>query len=104
MAMRSAIAQGERLGFSAIVLCEWLRGPRVPAELSGQQALFPGADAIPFGPAEGAVAASLYRRLKKPRGRDVDIAIAATAIVHGASLWTLKTRDFSDIPGLRLYT
>lgn len=44
-----------------------------------------------------------YRRVKRPRGRDMDLAIAACALEHGASLWTLKPGDFRDIHGLLLY-
>jgi predicted nucleic acid-binding protein len=32
----------------------------------------------------------------------MDIAIAATAIAHGAGLWTLNPNDFAAIPGLKL--
>jgi predicted nucleic acid-binding protein len=40
--------------------------------------------------------------VRRPRGRDLDLAIAACAIEHDAVLWTASTRDFDDIPGLRL--
>jgi predicted nucleic acid-binding protein len=36
------------------------------------------------------------------RGREIDPAIAAVAIVREAGLWTLNTADFKDIPGLQL--
>jgi predicted nucleic acid-binding protein len=48
-------------------------------------------------------AASLYRGLKRARGRDMDIAIAACALEHGASLWTLSLDDFRDMAGLELH-
>lgn len=35
--------------------------------------------------------------------RAMDILIAATAIAHGLTLVTGNTRDYADIPGLRLY-
>jgi predicted nucleic acid-binding protein len=35
-------------------------------------------------------------------GRELDIAIAATAIVHDAVFWTLNPRSFADMPRLRL--
>jgi predicted nucleic acid-binding protein len=31
------------------------------------------------------------------RGRDVDLAIAACALEHGARLWTLNRTDFKDV-------
>ena len=96
------LARGERLVLPAIALYEWLRGPRSDAELEDQEALFPRASAIPFGPEEAARAAALFRRLPRSRPRAADLAIAATALVHDAALWTLNPRDFADIPGLRL--
>jgi predicted nucleic acid-binding protein len=47
-------------------------------------------------------AARLYSRIRRPRGREVDIAIAARAIVHGGAIWTLNRDGFRDIPDLRL--
>jgi len=38
----------------------------------------------------------------RPRGRELDLAVAASAMVHGAAIWTLNPGDFRDIPGLRL--
>ena len=102
-ALRQAIAHGERVGLSAIVLYEWLRGPRLPEELAAQEALFPLDEVAPFGTVEAVVAADLYRQVKRPRGREVDLAIAASALTHGASLWTLNPADFRDISGLSLY-
>jgi len=100
--LRAAIDRGERIQLSAIVLYEWLRGPRHTIELADQEALFPQGAAVAFGPVEAARAARLYARVKRPCGREIDLAIAACAIVHGASLWTLNRNDFSDIPGLVL--
>lgn len=94
--------EGHRLALSAIVLYEWLRGPRTKADLAAQEALFPSNAAIGFGTAEASAAARLYKGLSRRRGREVDLAIAATASVHGAALWTLNAADFRDIPGVRL--
>jgi predicted nucleic acid-binding protein len=102
--LRTAIAGGERVGFSSIVLYEWLRGPRLPEELAAQEALFPRAAAVAFGEEEAALAASLYGKVRRARGREVDLAVAACAVTHGARLWTLNRRDFADIPGLELHT
>jgi predicted nucleic acid-binding protein len=85
-----------------MVLYEWLRGPRLPAELAAQEALFPSESAIAFGPREAALSAQLYRSLPRARGREIDLAIAATALLREASLWTLNTSDFADIADLRL--
>lgn len=100
--MRGFISDGIRLGISTPVLYEWCRGPRTPGELSDQEILLPSRAAFAFGLDEAKLAASLYRRMKRPRGREIDIAIAACALANGASLWTLNPDDFSDIPGLTL--
>ena len=94
--------EGHRLAISTIVLYEWSRGPRTKADLDAQQALLPGERAIGFGPAEALLAAKLYQQVRKARGREVDLAIASTALVHGAAMLTLNRDDFRDIPDLRL--
>lgn len=94
--------QGHRLIISSIVLYEWWRGPRTKAELEAQEALFPSDVAVGFGPAEAARASVLYRKVRKPRDREIDLAIAAIALVQGASVLTLNPDDFRDIPGLTL--
>ena len=99
-ALRRAIEQGERIVLCTLVLYEWLRGPRTPEELSAQETLFPRDTAINFGPEEAATAAQLYRTLPRGRGRELDLAIAATALCWDARLWTLNHEDFRDVPGL----
>lgn len=101
-ALRAAIERGERVALPALVLYEWLRGPRILEELEAQEALFPREAALAFGPEEAALAAELYRVLPRPRGRELDLAIAASAIAQDAELWTLNVSDFSDLPGLRV--
>ena len=102
-AMRALVHRGERLILCTLVLYEWLRGPRLPEELAIQEALFPAAVALPFGPEEARVAAALYDAVERPRRREADLAIAACAIVRGAELWTLNPSDFRDLPRLELY-
>jgi predicted nucleic acid-binding protein len=100
--LRHFVAAGERPGVSSIVLYEWWRGPRRSQELADQEALLPSKTAFVFGTREAQLAAEIYRRLKRPHRRGVDIAIAACAIANAAALWTLNPRDFRDIPGLEL--
>lgn len=102
-ALRAAITEGHRIRLSSLVLYEWLRGPRLPEELEAQEALFPAAEAVPFSPTEAARAARLYGRTSRPGGREIDIALAATALEREAQIWTLNERDFDDIPDLELY-
>ncbi|HUP63132.1 MAG TPA: type II toxin-antitoxin system VapC family toxin [Thermoanaerobaculia bacterium] len=96
------IEAGERLVLPAIALYEWLRGPRLPDELHAQEELFPRDEVAVFGAAEAAAAADLYRLVRSPRGREIDLAIAATALVREASLWTLNDAGFVDVPGISL--
>ena len=58
-ALRAMIERGERILLPSLVLCEWLRGPRMPGEIAAQEALFPTDNAIPFGPREAALSAQL---------------------------------------------
>ena len=100
--LRRFVSDGERLGVSSIVLYEWWRGPRTDEELDAQEVLLPARTVYQFGVPEATLAASIYRRLKRPRHREIDVAIAACAIVQNAALWTLNPRDFSDISELEL--
>jgi predicted nucleic acid-binding protein len=101
--LRAAIVDRHRLHLSSLVLFEWLRGPRTTEELRFREALFPVATVVPFGLEEARTAARLYQTVKRPRGREIDIAIAACALQQDALLWTLNRTDFQDVPGLRLF-
>lgn len=94
--------EGHRLSVSAIVLYEWLRGPRTRHELAVQEDLFPRERAVPFGAEQAVIAARLYGAVSRPRGREIDLAVAACALHDGATLWTLNCADFRDLPGLSL--
>jgi tRNA(fMet)-specific endonuclease VapC len=100
--MEALVDRGERLRISALVLYEWRRGPRLPEELAAQEALVPSEQVLEFDGDAALLAADLYRTLGRPRRRATDLAIAATALRHEATLWTFNPRDFSDVPGLRL--
>lgn len=102
-AWRDAVEAGERMLLPALVLYEWLRGPRIPEELAAQEALLPADAALPFGPAEARAATKLYRAVEEPRGREIDIAIAAHALTRNAPVWTLNATDFEDLPGAALF-
>ena len=79
-----------------------MRGPRLRQELAAQKALFPRESAVQFSYEEAARAAGLYGEVIRPRGREIDLAIAATALVQRARLWTLNVTDFEDIPDLEV--
>jgi predicted nucleic acid-binding protein len=100
-ALRAAIGRGERILVPALVLYEWLRGPRLPEEIAAREALFPSSAALAFGLDEAALGARLYRSVPRLRGREIDLASAASAILRDASLWTLNVPGFTDIPELR---
>ena len=100
--LRQLLDSSERISLSALVLYEWRRGPRIPEQLQAQEALFPSSDAVPFGTAEANLAADMYKKARRARGREIDIAIAACAIAHEAQLWTVNPADFEGIPNLTL--
>jgi predicted nucleic acid-binding protein len=102
-ALRTATARGDSISVSTIVLYEWLRGPRTEVEASAVAAFLAGDSPAAFGAREAERAAELYRSVQGARRRQADLAIAACAIRHGASLWTLNLDDFTDVPGLSLY-
>jgi predicted nucleic acid-binding protein len=102
-ALRAALASGERIAVSTLVLYEWLRGPRQPEEIDLQERLFPRQEVAVFGPTEASRAALLYQTVRRPRGREIDLAIAACALTQEASFWTLNDADFRDVDGLTLY-
>jgi predicted nucleic acid-binding protein len=99
----SATSEGHVIAFCTLVQYEWLRGPRTPGEEEAVRRFF-GDDAIVgFGSREAQTAAALYRRVKRARHRQADLAIAACAIEHNARLWTINEPDFADVPGLSLF-
>jgi predicted nucleic acid-binding protein len=102
-ALRRLVADGIRLGVSSLVMYEWRRGPRLDEELA-LEAVILGPDSVAvFGDLEARVAADVYRKVRRPRGRELDIAIAACALTQDAGLWTLNHEDFRDMPGLHLH-
>ena len=102
-ALRRVFERGERLVLPALVCYEWLRGPRLPQELPWRSACFRGNRPSSSDLPRLDLSAKLYRSVRRPRGREMDLAIAACAIVRDAELWTLNRDDFRGIPGLRLY-
>jgi predicted nucleic acid-binding protein len=56
-----------------------------------------------LGAPEARIAAKLNGEVARPRGRELDLAIAACAIAWDGALRTLNPTDFRDISGLRLH-
>jgi predicted nucleic acid-binding protein len=88
--MREVLAAGERLLLLTLVLYEWWRGPWLEEQLTPRRAPFPRDQALPFGVAEANVASRLYEEVSRPRGGELDLAIAAHTIVRDAQLWSLN--------------
>ena len=95
--------RGDKLVISTLVLYEWLRRPRSAEQIELLEAVFPPERMVAFDEKVAHLAAQIYRQVKRARAREVDIAIAACAIEHGAAMWTLNRKDFEDIPDLSLY-
>ena len=55
LAVRNALDEAEPILLPALVLYEWLRGPRIAEELALQESLFPAESAIPLGRGAGQV-------------------------------------------------
>jgi predicted nucleic acid-binding protein len=100
--LTALVADGHRLTVSTLVYYEWRRGPRSARELAALDALIPQESIVSLTVEMAVAAADLYRATARPRGREIDLAIAACALVQGAALWTLNHADFKDIPNLRL--
>ena len=100
--LEALIEIGDRITVTSVVFYEWLRGARVRDELALQEELFPTESVVPFDAADAARAADIYKRVRSPRGREIDLAIAAMALNRDAAVWTLNPIDFGDIPNLRL--
>lgn len=100
--LTALVHDGHRIAISGLVYYEWRRGPRTRAELAAQESVLPGDGVVPFDAGAGALAAALYAKVSRPRGREIDLAIAACALLQGAALWTLNGADFRDIPNLTL--
>jgi predicted nucleic acid-binding protein len=99
----TATSEGHVIAFCAIVQYEWLRGPRTQSEEEGVRRFLGEDTVVPFGRREAQTAAALHRRVKRARQRQADLAVAACALEHHATLWTLNQADFADVPGLTLY-
>jgi len=103
---------GERAAISVVSLAELHFGVLIAKDdearahrlrrLALIEARFP--DPLPLNDAVarewGRLKAAVAQRGGRPRRRDVDLAIAATANVHGAALLTRDTKDFEIVADL----
>jgi toxin FitB len=93
------LPHGRRLGYSVITRAELLAGADANDE-SNVRRLLAGMDELVVD-RRVADRAGLLRR-QSPRLRMPDALIAATALVHSLTLHTKNTRDFKQVPNLRL--
>ncbi len=89
------------LHFGALVAKDPDEGARRAQRLGVVEATF---DPLPIDTAVarewGRLAAAIAERGGQPRRRAIDLAIAATANVHGVALLTADSADFAIIPDL----
>lgn len=93
------LPRGRRLGYSVITRAELLAGADANDEANVRR-LLAGMDELVVD-RRVADRAGLLRR-QFPRLRMPDALIAATALVHSLTLRTKNTRDFKQVPNLRL--
>jgi tRNA(fMet)-specific endonuclease VapC len=100
----------EGIAISSITYLEAFQGTERDPEPETAQAkldrFLDAAPIIPFSPAVARRCARLRETLGKPgkrvRARALDLIIAATALEYDLTLVTRNTKDYADIPGLRL--
>jgi predicted nucleic acid-binding protein len=98
--LRRWIADGLRLGMSAIGWAEFLCGPLDQRQLALAAAIV--GEPEPFVVQDSIQTSELFNRSGRRRGSLLDCMIAATAIRVGASLATSNRGDFRRFSGLRL--
>ena len=83
------------------------RGPDPAAIAAALQVLLDVVPVLPFPIAEAQRCARLRETLRfrgrRLNSRALDLMVAATALEHRLNLVTRNTRDYRDIPGLRLH-
>jgi predicted nucleic acid-binding protein len=97
------LGAGETFATSAIAWSEFLCGPILDGQIQATRELIESR-VVPFDTAEAVLAADLFNRTGRSRGRRMDCLIAATAICAGAAFATENRRDFQPYvaAGLRL--
>jgi predicted nucleic acid-binding protein len=97
------LGAGETFATSAIAWSEFLSGPILAGQIRATRELIESR-IVPFGTAEAALAADLFNRAGRRRGKRIDCLIAACAVCANASLATENRRDFQPYvaAGLRL--
>ena len=96
------VGQDVSIGMSAIAWYEFTRGPRTPEQLALARLVIEDDDVVALDVGLAEAAAGLFRQLGSPRRRANDLAIAATAMAVGATLWTPNDGDYRGIEGLVL--
>jgi predicted nucleic acid-binding protein len=98
--LRGWIADGAKLGMSAIGWTEFLCGPLDQRQLALAAAIV--GEPEPFLAEDSSQTAELFNRSGRRRGSLIDCIIAAIAIRVDASLATANHSDFRRFSGLRI--
>jgi len=87
------LAAGASLATSAIAWTECLHGPVTSLAVTRAEAILQSR-IVPFGEAQAALAAELFKQTGRRRGSRFDCLIAATAVLARAEIATLNATDF----------
>jgi predicted nucleic acid-binding protein len=99
--LRHWVDEATPLTLSAIALCEFLCGERARrGDLGNLEAVL--GPVVPVGPDEAELAARLFNESGRRRSSLNDCLVAATAVLHGASLATCNVAHFSRFRQLSL--
>ena len=96
------VSDDVHIRMSAIAWYEFSVGPRTPEQLALAAVIIEPEDIIPFTVELAEQAGRLYRSLSPDRRRASVVAIATTALVEAAVLYTANPNMFGDFKGLQI--
>lgn len=96
-----AIGDSEPMAYSVLT---WFELCAKESQREAAREFLKGFQAVPLTLAMTEAASDIFNRcLSKNRRKIPDALIASTALITGASLWTLNRSDFERVPHLKLF-